>query len=129
MSEASIGALPDAKCSNGQTILRYTADHKIRNGLWIGDVAAASDFEALGLLDGLEGTARDERAQLIRWLLDQGFSIEHICGSAAAPLMLPASKVLGDDGRPHQPAIDDPDAAVSLRADGYGHISPCCCRH
>src|ERR1700739_4184838 len=56
------------------------------------------DFEALGLLDGLEGEARKERAELIEWLLDQGFSIDHICASAAAPLMLPASKVLGDDG-------------------------------
>ena len=61
-------------------------------------MAADFDFEALGLLDGLDGTARKERAELIQWLLDQGFSIEHICGSAAAPLMLPASKVLGDDG-------------------------------
>jgi adenylate cyclase len=61
-------------------------------------VAADFDFEALGLLDGLDGTARKERAELIQWLLDQGFSIEHICGSAAAPLMLPASRVLGDDG-------------------------------
>jgi adenylate cyclase len=141
MSEASIGALPDAKCFNGQTILRYTVDHKIRNRLWIGNVAADFDFEALGLLDGLDGTAREERAELIHWLLDQGFSIEHICASAAAPLMLPASKVLGDDGRYVSAReiseasgielellqrlnraigleIDDPDAAVLLRADG-----------
>src|SRR6201993_5528339 len=61
-------------------------------------MAADFDFEALGLLDGLEGEARKERAELIEWLLDQGFSLDHICGSAAAPLMLPASKVLGDDG-------------------------------
>src|ERR1700736_2601555 len=61
-------------------------------------MTADFDFEALGLLDGLEGEARKERAELIEWLLDQGFSIDHICGSAAAPLMLPASKVLGDDG-------------------------------
>ena len=104
-------------------------------------MAADFDFEALGLLDGLDGTAREERAELIQWLLDQGFSIEHICGSAAAPLMLPASKVLGDDGhyvsarevseasgielellqRLHRAIgveIDDPDAAVLLRADG-----------
>ena len=61
-------------------------------------MASDFDFEALGLLDGLEGEARKERAELIEWLLDEGFSIDHICGSAAAPLMLPASKVLGDDG-------------------------------
>jgi adenylate cyclase len=104
-------------------------------------VATDSDFEALGLLDGLEGTAREERVELIQWLLGQGFSIEHVCGSAAAPLMLPASKVLGDDGvyvsarevsetsgielellqrlnRAIGLEIDDPDAAVLLRADG-----------
>jgi adenylate cyclase len=104
-------------------------------------VASDFDFEALGLLDGLEGEARKERAELIEWLLDQGFSIDHICGSAAAPLMLPAHKVLGDDGhyvsarevceatgidlqllqrlqRAIGLQIDDPDAAVLLRADG-----------
>ena len=104
-------------------------------------MTADFDFEALGLLDGLEGEARKERAELIEWLLDRGFSIDHIRGSAAAPLMLPASNVLGDDGdyvsarevcettgielqllRRLQRAIglpiDDPDAAVLLRADG-----------
>src|SRR3984893_3699259 len=104
-------------------------------------MAPAFDFEALGLPGGLDGQARKERAELIQWLLDRGFSIDHICGSAAAPLMLPASKVLGDDGhyvsarevseatgielellqRLHRAIgveIDDPDAAVLLRADG-----------
>jgi len=105
-------------------------------------VAADVDFEALGLLDGLDGEARKERAELIEWLLDRGFSIDHIREWAAAPLMLPASKVFGDDGQyvsqrevceatgiePELlqrlqraiglPAIDDPDAAVLLRADG-----------
>jgi adenylate cyclase len=100
------------------------------------------DFEALGLLDGLEGDARSERAELITWLLDRGFDLDHIRGSAAAPLMLPANRVLGDDGdhvsareicestgvdlellqRIHTaiglPRIEDPDAAVLLRADG-----------
>jgi adenylate cyclase len=103
-------------------------------------VAADFDFEALGLLDGFDATAREERVELIQWLLDQGFSIDHICGSAAAPLMLPASKVLGDDGhyvsarevseasgielellrRLHRAIgveVDDPNAAVLLRAD------------
>ena len=36
------------------------------------------DLEALGLLDGLEGDARQERVELIRWLLDRGFSIDQI---------------------------------------------------
>ncbi|HTQ21467.1 adenylate/guanylate cyclase domain-containing protein [Mycobacterium sp.] len=104
-------------------------------------MAADFDFEALGLLDGLDGEARKERVELIDWLLDRGFSIDHICGSAAAPLMLPASKVLGDDNHyvsarevceangieldlleRLQRAIGlqtgDPDAAILLRADG-----------
>ena len=100
------------------------------------------DIEALGLLDGLEGEAREERAELIAWLLDRGFSIDHIRDSVAAPLMLPAFRVLGDDGELVSareicestgvelellqrlqraiglPRIDDPDAAVLLRADG-----------
>ena len=100
------------------------------------------DFEALGLLDGLEGDARQERAELIAWLLDRGFNLDHIRASVAAPLMLPANRVLGDDGdfvsareicestgidlellqRIQRaiglPRIEDPDAAVLLRADG-----------
>lgn len=99
------------------------------------------DIEALGLLDGLEGQARRERADLIAWLLDRGFDLDHILGSAVAPQMLAANRVLGDDGdyvsarevcessgmdldllqRLHHsiglPRIEDPDATVLLRAD------------
>src|SRR5215208_4480205 len=104
-------------------------------------MAADVDIEALGLLDNLEGEARRERAELIAWLLDRGFSLDHIRASAAAPLMLPAFRVLGDDGTLVSareicestgielellqrlqraiglPRIDDPDAAVLPRAD------------
>ena len=104
-------------------------------------MAADVDIEALGLLDGLEGEARQERAELIAWLLDRGFDLDHIRGSVAAPLMLPANRVLGDDGEYVSareicestgvelellqrlqraiglPRIEDPDAAVLLRAD------------
>ena len=104
-------------------------------------MAANVDIEALGLLDGLEGEARQERAVLIRWLLDRGFDLDHIRGSVAAPVMLPANRVLGDDGEYVSareickstgielellqrlqraiglPRIEDPDAAVLLRAD------------
>ena len=48
-------------------------------------MAADVDIEALGLLDGLEGEARQERAELIAWLLDHGFDLDHIRGSVAAP--------------------------------------------
>ena len=61
-------------------------------------MAADVDFEALGLLDGLEGDARQERVELIAWLLDRGFELDHIRGSVGAPLNLPANRVIGDDG-------------------------------
>jgi len=104
-------------------------------------VAPDVDIEALGLLDGLDGQARQERADLIAWLLARGFALDHIRASVAAPQMLAANRVLGDDGdyvsareasekagidlelfqRLHLsvglPRIEDPDAAVLLRAD------------
>jgi Pyridoxamine 5'-phosphate oxidase/Adenylate cyclase regulatory domain len=45
----------------------------------------ASLVEASGLLDGLEGQARRERAELIAWLLDDGFDVDQIRGSFAQP--------------------------------------------
>ena len=60
-------------------------------------MASDVDLDASGLLDGLEGHARRERAELIAWLLDRGFSIENI-RSALSPLLLPANRILGDDG-------------------------------
>ena len=101
------------------------------------------DLEASGLLDGLEGTARDERAELIPWLLERGVSVEQIRGTSA-PMMLASRRVIGDDGeyvsaraaaeksgvdlelfqRIQQamglPRVEDPDAAVFLRADAEG---------
>lgn len=104
-------------------------------------MAADADFESLGLLDGLEGDARQERVDLITWLLDRNFSLDHIRGSLGAPLNLPASRVIGDNGeyvsareicqltgidldylqRIHcavgLPRFEDPDAPNLLRAD------------
>ncbi|MDY6998548.1 MAG: adenylate/guanylate cyclase domain-containing protein [Actinomycetota bacterium] len=98
------------------------------------------DLEASGLLDGLEGQARSERAELIAWLIDQGFSVEQIRRSTA-PMLLVARRVIGDDGEFISareaaekagvevelferiqraiglPRVDDPDTAVFLRAD------------
>jgi adenylate cyclase len=105
-------------------------------------MAADVNFEELGLLDGLEGDARKDRADLIAWLIERGFTLDQIRVSVAAPLLLPAHRVLQDDGvyvsareicestgielgvlqRLHRaiglPRIDDPDAAVLSRADG-----------
>jgi Adenylate cyclase regulatory domain len=60
-------------------------------------MTADFDIEHSGLLDGLEGRARTDRAELILWLLDRGFSVEQI-GAATAPLLQPAQRVMGDDG-------------------------------
>lgn len=103
-------------------------------------VAEDFDIEASGLLDGLEGKARAERAELIPWLLARGITVEQI-RHAIAPALLPARKILGDDGTYVSaretsettgididvlqriqramglPRVDDPDAAVHLRVD------------
>ena len=49
------------------------------------------------LLDGLEGSARAERAELIEWLLEQGITVEEIRGTSA-PLLLATRRLIGDDG-------------------------------
>jgi len=103
-------------------------------------VADDVDIEASGLLDGLEDEARAERAELIAWLLQRGVSVEQIRESSA-PMLLGSRRVIGDDGvyvsareaaekygvelelferiqrAMGLPRIDDPDAAVLLRAD------------
>lgn len=93
------------------------------------------------LLDGLTGDARAERAELTDWLQGQGISAEEIRHSFA-PMLLPARRVLGDDGTyvsarqiseaagldlealtrfqraAGLPQVDDPDAEVFMSADG-----------
>ncbi|TFV57498.1 adenylate/guanylate cyclase domain-containing protein [Mycobacterium sp. PS03-16] len=92
------------------------------------------------LLDGLSGDARAERAELIDWLQQRGVTEAEI-GEAFAPMLLASRRLVGDDGvyvsareisEKHgvdlellqrvQRAmglsrVDDPDAAVHLRAD------------
>jgi adenylate cyclase len=99
------------------------------------------DVEFSGLLDGLTGEARGQRAALIPWLMAQGFTVEEI-RSIPAPMLLPARRALGDDGRYLSarqiadqagldldqltrfqravglPDFDDPDAAVFMQSDG-----------
>ena len=94
------------------------------------------------MLDGLEGQAREERADLVTWLIGKGYPLDEIRRSLATPLLLPANTIFGDDGTyvsareisestgieldllqrlygaVGRPRIDDPDAAVLLRADG-----------
>jgi adenylate cyclase len=93
------------------------------------------------LLEGFEGTARAERAELVGWLLEQGITAEEI-RATNPPLLLATRHLIGDDGtyvsareiserhgidltllQRIQRAIslaqvDDPDAVVHIRADG-----------
>jgi adenylate cyclase len=93
------------------------------------------------LLDGLEGAARAERAELVKWLLEQGITADEI-RATNPPLLLATRRLIGDDGtyvsargisETHgvdlimlqrvQRAlglarVDDPDAVVHMRADG-----------
>jgi adenylate cyclase len=103
-------------------------------------VAEDFDLEASGLLDGLDDKTRAERAELIPWLLERGITVEQI-RNAFVPALLVARQILGDDGTYVSareasektgmdldvlqriqramglPRVDDPDAAVHLRAD------------
>ena len=93
------------------------------------------------LLEGLEGAARTERAELVKWLREQGVTADEI-RTTNPPLLLATRHLIGDDGtyvstreisETHgidlallqrvQRAIglvrvDDPDAVVHMRADG-----------
>jgi len=106
--------------------------------LYVGVVTTDSKFP--GLVDGLHGQARQEREELILWLLDRGFDVDQV-RNTLSPILLPANRVYGDDGtlvsardvadssglplelilRLHRAAglaaVDDPDKAVYTRAD------------
>ncbi len=92
------------------------------------------------LLDGLDGEAGAQRAELVEWLLSRGITADQI-RQAVTPMLLASRRVAGDDGtyvstreiseqtgldvalvQRLQRAmglatVDDPDAAVLLRAD------------
>jgi len=106
-----------------------------------------SEIESAGLLDGLTGESRAERAELVAWLLEQGFEPQEI-RSSFSPMLLPARRALGDDGQVTSvreisertgldldqlirfqraaglPAVNDPDAEIFMRndADTAEHI-------
>lgn len=98
------------------------------------------DVESSGLLDGLDGEVREERARLIPWLLEQGIGVDEIRESYS-PMLIPARRALGDDGSyvsareisaqvgldldqltrfqraAGLPHVDDPDARVFMKPD------------
>jgi adenylate cyclase len=104
-------------------------------------VRDAADQNIDDLLEGLDGAARTERAELVKWLLGQGVGVDEI-RAANPPLLLATRHLIGDDGtfvsardiserygidlmllQRVQRAIglarvDDPDAVVHMRADG-----------
>src|SRR5882757_4149667 len=57
---------------------------------------APIDFEAEGLLDGLEGSARSERLALLRQLVDEGVPLGELRRSTVAGtiMYLPADRVI-----------------------------------
>jgi adenylate cyclase len=61
---------------------------------------SAPDFEALGLLDGLEGQARESRLELLRWLHEDGVDVREMQTAAAEGrlALLPAEHALGGLG-------------------------------
>jgi adenylate cyclase len=99
------------------------------------------DVEATGLLDGLDGETRAQRAELIPWLMERGFSVAEIRDSTQ-PGLLASRRFFGEDGTHLSarqiseqsgldlellariqrasglPRVDDPDSAVYLRMDG-----------
>ncbi|WP_066898727.1 adenylate/guanylate cyclase domain-containing protein [Mycolicibacterium houstonense] len=92
------------------------------------------------LLDGLDGEAGAQRAELVEWLLGRGITADQI-RQAVTPMLLASRRVAGDDGTYVStreiseqtgldvalvqrlqramglPTVEDPDAAVLLRAD------------
>jgi adenylate cyclase len=107
---------------------------------YIERVGEQVDVEASGLLDGLTGKARAERAELIDWLLAKGITVDEMRESFA-PMLVASRRMLGDDGTVVSarqiseetginldllervqravglPRIEDPDAPVHLRVD------------
>lgn len=105
------------------------------------DGAFYETLTELGLFDDLDASAREERAELVAWLLEQGFGLDQI-RAEVAPMLMPAHRELGNDGKyvserelsaAHGidlallqgienalglPRLDDPDAPRLLRADG-----------
>jgi len=114
--------------------------------LYVGHVDDRADPNIDDLLEGLEGTARTERAELVEWLLGEGITPGEI-RAANPPLLLATRRLMGDDGtyvsareiserygidlellQRVQRAIglarvEDPDAVVLMRADGEAAAS------
>ena len=81
--------------------------------LYVGDVDDTVDPDIEELLDGLEGNARAERAELIEWLFEQGITADEIRG-AVAPTLLATRRLMGDDGSCVSAREISPSAGIEL---------------
>ena len=88
----AIGGRPS---SSGAAMADYRTGPRYTLSRW--PTTRIDAIEAPGLLDGLEGQARAERAELIEWLLGEGFT-SSTSASEFAPMLMPAGRVVGDDG-------------------------------
>jgi adenylate cyclase len=113
----------------------------LKRSVYVDAVGDEVDIESSGLLDGLDGTARVERAELVEWLLAEEFTATQI-GEAFAPMLLATRRAMGDDGTLVSarqiseeagidlellermlravglPRVDDPEAPVLSKSDG-----------
>ncbi|OBK86781.1 cyclase [Mycolicibacter heraklionensis] len=113
--------------------------------MWAESGAFHETLAELGLFDGLDASAREERAELVVWLLEEGFGLDQI-RAEVAPMLMPAHRALGNDGKYVSersvsadngielallqgieralglPRLEDPDAALLLRADGEAAV-------
>ena len=76
-----VGAVADDRRQPVQQLGGHGSDYRTSAAVYVEAVAEDFDIEASGLLDGLEGKARAERAELIPWLLEQGITVEQIRGA------------------------------------------------
>jgi adenylate cyclase len=56
---------------------------------------SAASIGTSALLDGLEGEARRDRAELVAWLMRRGFTADEIAASVT-PMLLPANRAMDD---------------------------------
>lgn len=60
-------------------------------------VSDDDDLQAAGLLDGLEGPARAERLQLLRWLRGEGYELDELVRASATQtlILMPSERAIG----------------------------------
>jgi adenylate cyclase len=77
---------------------------------------AEIDFQAEGLLEGLDGEAREARLELLRGLADDGVALEELRQAVEEDrlVLLPVERALGDD---YRYTLEDVAEQVGVQAD------------